>query len=64
MEYLRFTRTGSSTSWTGIYILSPEKLEGEIGVPIDYILKNISTYAKKLELTFTILLFTISMRYK
>lgn len=41
-------RTGSSNGWTGVYILSPIKHEeGEIGVPIAYILQNIGPYVEK-----------------
>lgn len=41
-------RTGSSNGWIGVYFLSPVNLEGEVGIPIPYVLKNLglfTTYA-------------------
>ncbi|AWR98165.1 cellulase [Acidianus sulfidivorans JP7] len=40
-------RTGSASGWTSIYFLSPQKLTGEVGVPIAYILKNMGSYLEK-----------------
>lgn len=38
-------RTGSSTGWVGVYFLSPiQKLEGEVGIPIAYVLKNLGSF--------------------
>lgn len=43
-------RTGSANGWTGVYILAPQNLQGSIGVPITYILKNMSTYLRKVNI--------------
>ncbi|WP_338602621.1 cellulase [Sulfolobus tengchongensis] len=40
-------RTGSANGWTGIYFLSPKKLQGEIGVPIAYVLTNMNPFLEK-----------------
>ncbi|WP_202905232.1 GH12 family glycosyl hydrolase domain-containing protein [Vulcanisaeta thermophila] len=40
-------RTGSASGWTGVYILAPYKLEGEVGVPITYILMNMGPYLER-----------------
>ncbi|QXJ29154.1 Extracellular endo-1,4-beta-glucanase [Saccharolobus shibatae B12] len=40
-------RTGSANGWTSIYFLSPKQLEGQIGIPIAYVLKNMGSYLEK-----------------
>ncbi|WP_238842083.1 GH12 family glycosyl hydrolase domain-containing protein [Sulfolobus sp. E11-6] len=40
-------RTGSANGWTSIYFLSPRHLEGQIGIPIAYVLKNMGSYLEK-----------------
>lgn len=44
-------RTGSANGWTSIYFLSPEPLEGQVGIPIAYILKNMGPYLSKAGVT-------------
>lgn len=40
-------RTGGPNGWTSIYVLAPTKLQGSIGVPIAYILKDLGPYLKR-----------------
>lgn len=40
-------RTGSANGWTSIYFLSPKQLEGQIGIPIAYVLKKMGSYLEK-----------------
>ncbi|AEB95090.1 GH12 family glycosyl hydrolase domain-containing protein [Metallosphaera cuprina] len=43
-------RTGSADGWTGVYLLAPRNLQGSVGVPIAYVLNNMSPYLSKVKI--------------
>lgn len=44
--------SSSSTSWVTVFVLSPVKLQGEVGIPIGYVLKNLGLFTSLAGLNF------------